>query len=92
MTCFKPFYLVRFIVPMTKGITFMEKVSISTEFIKLDQFLKWCGAVDNGAMAKAFIQDGEITVNGNVELQRGKKLRNGDIVEFEGNKYQVIQE
>lgn len=70
----------------------MEQVQISTEYIKLDQFLKWAGACDNGALAKGFILDGKVTVNGNIELQRGKKLRNGDIVEFEGNKYQVVQE
>jgi ribosome-associated protein len=70
----------------------MKTVEINTEFIKLDQFLKWAGACDNGALAKSFIIDGKVLVNGNIELQRGKKLRNGDIVEFEGNKYQVVQE
>jgi ribosome-associated protein len=70
---------------------FMEEVMISTEYIKLDQFLKWAGAVDNGAMAKGFILDGFVKVNGNIEIQRGKKLRNGDIVEFEDKKYQFVQ-
>jgi ribosome-associated protein len=70
----------------------MEKVRINTEYIKLDQFLKWAGACDNGAMAKSFIQDGFVRVNDNVELQRGKKLRNGDIVEFDQKKYEVVQE
>jgi len=69
----------------------MEIVEINTEYIKLDQFLKWVGAVDNGAMAKGFIVDGFVKVNGNIEIQRGKKLRNGDIVEFENKKYQVLQ-
>ncbi len=68
----------------------MEKVEISTEYIKLDQFLKWSGACDNGAIAKSFILDGFVKVNGNVEIQRGKKLRNGDIVEFENKKYEVL--
>lgn len=70
----------------------MERVDINTEYIKLDQFLKWAGACDNGAMAKGFILDGFVKVNGTVELQRGKKLRNGDIVEFEDKKYEVVQE
>lgn len=70
----------------------MEKVSISTEYIKLDQFLKWSGACENGAIAKGFIIDGYIKVNGNIEIQRGKKLRNGDIVEFDDKKYEVVQE
>lgn len=69
----------------------MEIIEINTEFIKLDQFLKWAGAVDNGAMAKGFILDGFVKVNGNIEIQRGKKLRNGDTVEFEDKKYQIVQ-
>ncbi len=69
----------------------MEQVQINTEYIKLDQFLKWAGACDNGAMAKSFILDGFVKVNGSIELQRGKKLRNGDIVEFDNKKYEVIQ-
>ncbi|EGD47680.1 RNA-binding S4 domain protein [Ruminiclostridium papyrosolvens DSM 2782] len=69
----------------------MEDVGINTEYIKLDQFLKWVGACDNGAMAKGFIIDGFVKVNGNVELQRGKKLRNGDIVEFDQKQYKIIQ-
>lgn len=70
----------------------MELVKINTEYIKLDQFLKWTGACDNGAMAKAFILDGCVKVNGVVEIQRGKKLRNGDVVEFETKEYTVVQE
>lgn len=70
----------------------MEKIKISTEFIKLDQFLKWAEACDNGAMAKVFILDGKVKVNGTVELQRGKKLRNGDIVEFENKKFEVVKD
>ena len=69
----------------------MEQVEINTEYIKLDQFLKWAGGCDNGAMAKGFILDGYVKVNEIVELQRGKKLRNGDIIEFENKKYEVIQ-
>jgi ribosome-associated protein len=69
----------------------MEQVQINTEYIKLDQFLKWAGACDNGAMAKGFILDGYVKVNGTVEIQRGKKLRNGDTVEFEGKQYEVVQ-
>lgn len=69
----------------------MEKVEINTEYIKLDQFLKWSGACDNGAIAKSFILDGFVKVNGNVEMQRGKKLRDGDIVEFENKKFEVLK-
>lgn len=67
----------------------MEKIKINTEFIKLDSFLKWCGAVSLGSEAKMFIQDGLVFVNGEVCTQRGKKIRNGDIVAFDGEEYLV---
>ncbi|WP_160680307.1 S4 domain-containing protein YaaA [Clostridium sp. C8-1-8] len=68
----------------------MEEVKISTEFIKLDAFLKWCGAVGSGSDAKMLIQEGEVIVNGEVCLQRGKKLRVNDVVTFDGQDYKII--
>ena len=68
----------------------MQEVKITTEFIKLDAFLKWCGAVSLGSEAKILIQEGEALVNGEVCTQRGKKLRVGDTVEFDGEIYKVI--
>ena len=68
----------------------MQEVKINTEFIKLDSFLKWCGAVSLGSEAKMFIMDGEVLVNGEVCTQRGKKLYKGDIVEFNGESYEVV--
>ncbi|MDP4147058.1 MAG: S4 domain-containing protein YaaA [Bacillota bacterium] len=67
----------------------MKDIKIETEFIKLDSFLKWSGAVSLGSEAKMFIQDGQVKVNGQVELQRGKKLRKGDIIEFEESAYRI---
>jgi len=67
----------------------MEKVKIETEFIKLDQFLKWSGAVSSGVEAKLMVQNGEVMVNGLVETQRGKKIRPGDKVECNGILYEV---
>ncbi|QQB74255.1 S4 domain-containing protein YaaA [Fusobacterium canifelinum] len=52
----------------------IEKVKISTEFIKLDQFLKWLAIVDSGSYAKQVILDGEVKVNGEVETRRGRKI------------------
>ena len=52
----------------------IEKVKISTEFIKLDQFLKWLAVVDSGSEAKEVILDGEGKVNGDVEKRRGRKI------------------
>ncbi len=52
----------------------IEKVKISTEFIKLDQFLKWLAIVDSGSQAKQVILDGMVKVNGDVEKRRGRKI------------------
>lgn len=59
-----------------------KTVNIGTEFIRLDAFLKLCDAVQSGGHAKIVIQDGEVKVNGEICLQRGRKLRNGDEAEF----------
>ncbi|EHR32087.1 S4 domain-containing protein YaaA [Helcococcus kunzii] len=59
-----------------------EKVEIKTEFIKLDQLLKFASLVQTGGEAKMLIADGEVKVNGEVCTQRGKKIRNGDVVEL----------
>lgn len=67
----------------------MIEIKIDSEFIKLDSFLKFCGAASLGSYAKLFIQDGEVLVNGEVELRRGKKLYPGDKVEFQGETYIV---
>ena len=52
----------------------MEKVKISTEFIKLDQFLKWLAVVDSGSDAKQVILDGKVKVNDEIETRRGRKI------------------
>ncbi|MCL2509376.1 MAG: RNA-binding S4 domain-containing protein [Oscillospiraceae bacterium] len=62
---------------------------IDTPFIRLDSFLKLCDAVATGGHAKAVIQNGEVRVNGEVCVQRGKKLRPGDKAEFENTIYKV---
>lgn len=68
-----------------------ETIEITTEFIKLDSFLKFAAAAQTGGMAKEMVADGLVKVNGEVCLMRGKKLRDGDFVELEGNIYQVKQ-
>ena len=68
----------------------MVEVKIETEYIKLDQFLKYQGIVNTGGEAKSLIQEGNIKVNGNIEFARGKKLKPGDIIEFEDKKYQIV--
>ena len=55
-------------------------VVIQTEFIKLDNALKFANAVESGGMAKMVIQDGRVSVNGEICTMRGKKLRGGEVV------------
>lgn len=62
----------------------METIQIDTDFIKLDQFLKFVGIADNGGFAKIIIKNGDVRVNNELILQRGKKLKNGDIVNING--------
>ncbi len=56
----------------------MQIITIKDEFIRLGQAMKLAGMVENGGEAKAVIQAGHVRVNGEVETQRGKKLRSGD--------------
>lgn len=64
-------------------------VPITTEFIKLESFLKLANAVESGGMAKNLIQNGEVLVNGESCTMRGKKLYDGDKVVFDGVTYLV---
>lgn len=61
----------------------MQKIQLKDDYIKLGQALKAAGLVESGVMAKIVIQDGQVKVNGQTELQRGKKLVSGDVVEFD---------
>lgn len=68
----------------------ISAVEISTGFIKLDSFLKFCGAAETGGQAKELVQSGQIKVNGQVCAMRGKKLVNGDTVSAGGSEYEVV--
>lgn len=59
----------------------MPQIPINTEFIRLGALLKLASIADSGVHAKILIQEGEVQVNGEVELRRGKKIRPGDVVE-----------
>lgn len=67
----------------------MNKVKITTEFIKLDALLKFASLVGSGGEAKALIQDGFVLVNGEVCTMRGKKIRPGDVVSLDGKEVTV---
>lgn len=67
----------------------MEIINIRDDFIKLGQALKLAGLVESGVDAKMDILEGLVKVNGKVELQRGKKLFDGDVIEYEGQQIMV---
>ena len=71
----------------------MITVSIreNEEYIKLGQALKKAGLVDSGVDAKMVILDGQVTVNGQTELQRGKKLHDGDVFSYNGETVKVVK-
>lgn len=67
----------------------METLEIKTEYIKLDQAMKFANIVESGAFAKDVILDGMVKVNGTIETRRGKKLYDGDSFSFEGEEFIV---
>ena len=67
----------------------METITIRDEYIKLGQALKLAGLVYSGVDAKIEIQEGFVKVNGEVEVQRGKKIYPGDVIEFDGQQVRV---
>lgn len=68
----------------------MEKIQITTEFIKLDSFLKYAGACMTGGEAKERILNGEVSVNNEVCLMRGKKLYKNDTVKIDGEEFEIV--
>ncbi len=62
----------------------MKEVKITTEFIKLDQLLKFAEISQSGGESKVFIKSEEVKVNGKIATERGKKIRSGDVIEVEG--------
>lgn len=68
-----------------------EIVYIDSDYIKLQDLLKFSGAAETGGQAKLAIQYGDVLVNGEVCTMRGKKLRDGDIASFQGEEFEVRQ-
>ena len=69
----------------------MEEIILRDEFIKLGQALKAAGLVESGVEAKIVITEGQVKVNGVVEIQRGKKLYDGDIISFDGTDIKITK-
>ena len=67
------------------------ELKLRDEFIKLGQAMKAACIVSSGIDAKMLIQDGQVTVNGEVETRRGRKLYDGDVFEFEGDEVRVVK-
>lgn len=68
-----------------------ETLKLRTEYIKLGQALKAVGLVESGVEAKDVIVDGLVSVNGEVDTRRGRKLYDGDVVTFEGSTIRIIK-
>lgn len=62
----------------------MDEIQIRTDTIRLGQFLKLSNLVDSGSDAKFLLAGGEVSVNGEIETRRGRQLRAGDLVEYDG--------
>ena len=69
----------------------MEKIEIYTEYIKLDNLVKFSGICATGGEAKLLVQNGEITVNGEICLMRGKKIRDRDVIGYRDRKIEVVK-
>jgi len=69
----------------------MDQIKLRDDYIKLGQALKAAGLAGSGIDAKMLIQDGRVKVNGNIEYQRGKKLYDGDIVEFDSEFIKIVK-
>ncbi len=67
----------------------MIRINLRDEYIKLGQALKAAGLVGSGVEAKAAVQEGNVKVNGIVDTRRGKKLKAGDVVEYNGEKIEI---
>lgn len=69
----------------------MQEIKIETEFIKLDQLLKYVNISQSGGESKILIKNGEVKVNGEVTLERGKKIRSNDVVEVDGYESFIVK-
>ena len=70
----------------------MKEVKITTEYIKLGQLLKYVGIIDNGSLAKIYLAENEVIINGEKDDRRGRKLYPGDVIEISNEKYTIASE
>jgi S4 domain protein YaaA len=70
----------------------MKEIKIYTEYVTLGQFLKLADIIQTGGEAKFFLSENQIIINGEEDNRRGRKLRDGDIVEVLGKNYKIVNE
>lgn len=70
----------------------MKEIKIYTEYVTLGQFLKLADIIQTGGEAKVFLSENQIIINGEEDNRRGRKLRDGDIVEVLGKNYKIVNE
>lgn len=75
--------------PDRRHAVLVHDIEISTDTIRLGQLLKLANLVDSGSDAKLLLAGGEVLVNGEIEIRRGRQLRDGDVVEFDGEQVRV---
>lgn len=69
----------------------VKDINIDTEFVTLGQLLKITDTISSGGMAKWFLQENDVYINGEVDDRRGRKLRNGDIINIPGSgKFRIV--
>jgi ribosome-associated protein len=68
----------------------VPEVTIDDDMIRLGQFLKLAGLAEDGAQAKAMVEDGDVTVNGRVDTRRGRQLHDGDVVTHAGRSVRLV--
>ena len=85
-----PYNKKRYLTALKEVLMESYNIKIHTEYIKLQELLKFAGAVEPGGDAKLIIQEGRITVNGAICTMRGKKLRPGDIACIDGETELVV--
>ena len=69
----------------------MKKIKIRTEDIKLDQLLKYANIAETGGHAKILIKNGQVKLNGEIVLQRGKKIKKGDVIELSDGESYIVE-
>ncbi len=72
-------------------VILMKKIVIKTEFITLGQFLKVADIIQSGGEAKMFLSSNEVYINGELDVRRGRKLRENDVIKVDGEEFVIVK-